>query len=61
MIEGLEEGMRLIHHEILKLRMIMIGEEWDDNSTGYSDGLDRAFELLENMAKNLRNDAASQS
>lgn len=56
MIEGLEEALSLIHHEIIKLQMIMIGEEWDDNSSGYAAGLDRAFDLVNNRVKNEKND-----
>lgn len=56
MIEGLEESRDLIQHEMNKLNMIMIGEEWDDRSSGYSDGLDRALELINNRLRNEKND-----
>lgn len=58
MIEGLKESLQLIHHEIIKLQMIMIGEEWDKESEGYSNGLDRALELINNRLKNEKNDSS---
>jgi hypothetical protein len=58
MIDGLKEALELIQHECNKLNMIMIGEEWDDDSTGYSSGLDRAKELIENRIKNEENNAS---
>lgn len=55
MIEGLKEALELIQHEMNKLNMIMIGEEWDDNSSGYFAGLDRALELVNNRLRNEKN------
>lgn len=56
-IEGLKEALALIQHEQNKLNMIMIGEEWDSETTAYSAGLDRSEELIQNMINNLELDS----
>lgn len=58
MIEGLKEALELVQHERNKLNMIMIGEEWDEESIGYYNGLDRSMELINNMINNLENESS---
>lgn len=56
MIEGLEESRDLIQHEMNRLNMMMVGEEWDQSSLDYHAGLDRALELVKNRLNNERLD-----